>query len=141
MLRFLPTALCLMLTPDQHYLPFLIPAVPHDGTGCQGELGTASLGFGINSKHRNTEAQGHLHQVNTQTKCVLNMPRTQTLLIHIKTKNLAVMNTKTRMMCTFPPIFQLKRRSRYWDSPPVKDQRTRRTSAFFPTREQLHASI
>lgn len=125
MLSFLPTALCLMLTPDQHYLPFLIPAVPHDVTGCQGELGTASLGFGINSKHRRTtEAQGHLHHVNTQAKCVLNMPRTQALLIHIKTKNLAVVNAKTRMMCTFPPKFQLKRGSRYWDSPPVKDQRT-----------------
>lgn len=108
MLSFLSTALCLMLTPDQHYLPFRIPAVPHDVTGCQGEPGTTSLGFGINSKHRRTtEAQGHLHHVNTQAKCVLNMPRTQALLIHIKTKNLAVMNTKTRMMCTFPPIFQL----------------------------------
>lgn len=87
MLSFLPTALCLMLTPDQHYLPFLIPVVTRDVTGCQGELGTASLGFGINSKHRRTtEAQGHLHHVNTHAKCVLNMPRTQALLIHMKTK-------------------------------------------------------
>lgn len=125
MLSFLPAVLSLMLSPDQHYLPFLIPVVPHDVTGCQGQPGTASLGFGINSKHRRTtEAQGHLHHVNTQAKRVLNMPRTQALLVHVKTKDLAVMNTKIRFMCTFPPKFQLKRGSRYWDSPPVKDQRT-----------------
>lgn len=75
---------------------------------------------------RARETQGHLCCVNTQGKGVLNMPSIQTLLFHIKTRNLTAIDTaKPGMLCAFLlPKLQLTMGSKFWDSPPVKDQRT-----------------
>lgn len=63
---------------------------------------------------------------NTQGKGVLNTPSIQTLLFHIKTRNLTAIDTaKPGMLCAFLlPKLQLTMGSKFWDSPPVKDQRT-----------------
>lgn len=39
--------------------------------------------------------KGHLHRINTQAQCVLNVPGTEAPLLFIRTKNLAVTGTKT----------------------------------------------
>lgn len=94
---------------------------------CQAGAPGRIIGIWDQQQYRRArKTQGHLCCVNTQGKRVLNMPSFQTSLFHIKTHNLTVMNpAKPGMLCAFlPPKLQLTMGSKFWDSPPVKDQRT-----------------